>query len=217
MTRQKIVIVADDHPLIRQSLAGLVSGLFPYVKLYSGTGATRLTELVRQHEPADGEFTVMDVTVPAEPDAGAAPASPDSPLMMVTARDADITARWFVALEPTPSETDPTASIETALTQGEAVQDLIRQLQDAARREGRDVAEAAGGLPPIESLVALGLTHRQAEVLRYLAEGQSNKEIARVLDVSEWTVRHHVSAILERLEVSNRMRAANLARSLGQG
>lgn len=217
MTRQKIVIVADDHPLVRETLATLLSGLHPYVKLYSGDDASRLGEIVRQRQPVDAGFTVVDVALPADGAAAPVDARPDAPLMMVSAEETGITARWFVALDGDRSAAQTRSNIEAALTQGEAAQELIRQLREAARREGRDVTDAGGGLPPLESLIALGLTQRQAEVLRYLAEGLSNKEIARVLDVSEWTVRHHVSAILERLEVSNRMRAANIARSLGQG
>src|SRR5690606_18526805 len=126
-----------------------------------------------------------------------------------------IEARWFVPIERHDASAQ---TLEAAFGQRQAVLELIQGLRDAARHAGRSDAgaPAGGGLPSLESLVALGLTQRQAEVLCFLAEGLSNKEIARKLDVSEWTVRHHVSAILERLEVSNRMRAANIARQLGQ-
>lgn len=56
-----------------------------------------------------------------------------------------------------------------------------------------------------------GLTPRQREVLAYLAKGFTNAEIARRLEISAQTVRHHISAILDALNVSNRTQAALVA------
>jgi len=58
------------------------------------------------------------------------------------------------------------------------------------------------------------LTDRQREVLRFIGEGKSNKEIARSIGRSDETVKAHVSAILHRLEVKNRTEAAFLASKL---
>lgn len=61
---------------------------------------------------------------------------------------------------------------------------------------------------------ALSLTVRQREVLSLLGEGKSNKEIARVLDMAERTVKAHVSAIFHTLQVVNRTQAVVVARKL---
>lgn len=59
------------------------------------------------------------------------------------------------------------------------------------------------------------LTPRETEVLRGLAEGKSNKEIARDLDIQEVTVKLHVKSLTRKLEARNRTHAAMLARDMG--
>jgi len=60
-----------------------------------------------------------------------------------------------------------------------------------------------------------GLTPRQREVLQLVLRGLTNREICRVLAIAEGTVKAHVAAILEALDVSNRTEAAMVARDLG--
>lgn len=67
---------------------------------------------------------------------------------------------------------------------------------------------------PEERLHNLGLTSRQTEVLRWIAQGKSNCEIAIILSVSINTVNNHVSQILEKLSVDNRTAAAAFATGL---
>lgn len=62
---------------------------------------------------------------------------------------------------------------------------------------------------------ALGISARELEVLRELAAGHSNKEIARHLDVSPNTVKTHVARLLEKLEARRRTDAIHRARELG--
>ncbi|WP_163025704.1 response regulator transcription factor, partial [Pseudomonas aeruginosa] len=75
------------------------------------------------------------------------------------------------------------------------------------------------GLLPLQPSPGLeGLTERQLDVLRLLAQGKSNKEIGRALDISHYTVRIHVSSLLRALDVPSRTAAAVKYRALlGQG
>jgi DNA-binding CsgD family transcriptional regulator len=61
---------------------------------------------------------------------------------------------------------------------------------------------------------SIGLTPRECELLELLASGQSNKELARTLGISPNTVKTHLARLYEKLEVPNRIRAIEKARSL---
>ncbi|HGL4262386.1 helix-turn-helix transcriptional regulator [Burkholderia dolosa] len=66
----------------------------------------------------------------------------------------------------------------------------------------------AGGVPPGDDRAFERLTPRQREVLRLLAEGKSNKQICRVLNVAEGTIKNHLYALFRQIGVSNRTEAA---------
>lgn len=83
---------------------------------------------------------------------------------------------------------------------------LGRELTPGPRPEGFQPNEAAAS--------ALGLTKRERDVLALMAEGQSNKEIARSLDVSPNTVKTHVANLYTKLEVAKRTQAVRKAQSL---
>jgi DNA-binding NarL/FixJ family response regulator len=68
--------------------------------------------------------------------------------------------------------------------------------------------------PPARATASDDLTQRQKKVLKLLAEGMSNKHIARELQISEITVKAHVSLILKKLGVRNRVQAAMEARRM---
>ena len=93
------------------------------------------------------------------------------------------------------------------------------ELLDAVRtvlEGGRSVTSRVAALAPVVGGIAgeaLGLTHRQADVLRLLLQGKPNKLICRDLQLSEGTVKVHVSAILKALNVRSRAQAiAELSR-----
>jgi DNA-binding CsgD family transcriptional regulator len=109
--------------------------------------------------------------------------------------------------------------------ESEAVADLVRRLRDAALVEPRAAGSAAEMLLDVEmdgvrctlsrsahapSRPLIGLTPREREVARMVAGGYANKTIARVLDISAWTVGTHLRRIFLKLDVSSR--AAMVAR-----
>jgi DNA-binding CsgD family transcriptional regulator len=81
---------------------------------------------------------------------------------------------------------------------------LFRKEPDAGQPGASERAQAS-----------LGITEREREVLQLLADGQSNKEIARQLGLSPNTVKTHVASLFEKLRVARRTQAIQLARELG--
>ena len=75
----------------------------------------------------------------------------------------------------------------------------------------------SSGHTEMRNLTHIELTPRQTEVLRLLVDGQSNKQLARYLKLSEATVKAHISAIFKVLNVSNRTQAALVAKKAGIG
>lgn len=100
---------------------------------------------------------------------------------------------------------------------------LVEAVRAAARGESvlqpsvatKVVAEIARGAPRAVDPRASALSTREMEVLRLLAHGQSNKQIAKALFLAEGTVKNHMSNILTKLEVEDRTQAALRARELG--
>jgi len=84
-----------------------------------------------------------------------------------------------------------------------------------AARVVAEFARLAGQAPRIPQALTEPLSMRELEILGLLAEGASNKEIAAQLVLAEGTVKNHVTSILEKLGVSDRMRAALKAREMG--
>ncbi len=210
-TTKKLLIVADDHPRMREVLEYVLTKFHGSTTVYTAKDPRELRILADTRLADVGELTVADVPIPNDSPADS-DSSTQSPLMVVSMQERGITANWFVSIPYNATGGDD-AQIQAAIDQRQVVMDLIGSLREAALAAGEQTGDAPA-TPSPESLTRLGLTQRQAEVLAWLAEGLTNKEIARKLDVSEWTIRHHVSAILMRLEVSNRGRAAIFARQL---
>jgi two-component system response regulator DegU len=74
-------------------------------------------------------------------------------------------------------------------------------------KQFRDIFSAG----KIMETVTAPLTHREAQILNYIAEGNSNKQIAHILEISEQTIKNHVSSILRKLNANDRAHAVALA------
>lgn len=202
------IVLIDDHTLFRKGLAELLErhGKVSVVAMSGNAHETR--QILDEHKP---DVAVIDLNMP-EIDGitllGQLRAEGYSlPILLLTVSDAqdDLAsalragARGYLLKNMEPDE----------------VEDAILR---AARGETVVAAEMTGKLVSLldqkqgtsDSMLAQ-LTQREREILTYLSRGQSNKAIARALDISHDTVKLHVRHILAKLNLSSRVEAAVFA------
>ena len=209
MTR---VLIVDDHPVFRDGLAGLLATL-PEVEIVgsAGTAEEALTAL-RENAP---DIVLMDINLPGasgvEATRQAAQVAPAAAVLVVTMVDDDDSvfaalaagARGYILKGASAGEI--TAALRTVAAGGAVFGPGI-----ASRLLARTPTRPSGQAPPSQD----DLTAREREVLDLLADGASNRHIARSLGVSLKTVQNHVSRILDKLQAADRTQAALRARGI---
>jgi two-component system, NarL family, response regulator len=197
------VLVVDDHPLMRLGVSTMIDAQQDMkVVAQAGTGEDAI-ELHRQHKP---DVTLMDLRLPGISGVEA----------IRVIREGNPRAR-FVVLTTYGGDED----IHRALAAG-AQGYLIKGMSNEALIEAlRRVHGGARFLPPpvARNLAARTpdseLSPREREVLSLVTNGKSNREIGELLDITEATVKCHVSVILRRLDVSDRTQAVVVALQRG--
>jgi len=189
------VMVVDDHPLMRVGVASIVNARSDMtVVAQAGSGEESVT-LFLKHKP---DVTLMDLRLPGISGVDA----------IRSIRKTHPRAR-FVVLTTYEGDADIHRALEAGaqgyVIKGMPYQTLVEALQ-RVHQGGRflppPVARALASRTPDSELSA-----REQEVLSLLARGKSNKDIASSLHIAENTVKCHVSAILLRLNVSDRTEA----------
>jgi DNA-binding NarL/FixJ family response regulator len=198
------VMVVDDHPLMRVGIAAIINARSDMsVVAQAGTGDEAVV-LFQQHKP---DITLMDLRLPGnlggvEAIAAIRVKSPRARFIVVTTYDGDEDIHR--ALE---------AGAQGYVIKGMPYQTLVDALQ-RVHAGGRflppPVARALASRPPHSQL-----SSRELEVLHLLVGGNSNKDIANVLGITEATVKSHVSTILMRLDVEDRTQAVVAALQRG--
>ena len=198
------VIVVDDHPLMRVGIAAIINARTDMtVVAQAGTGEEAIS-LFHQHTP---DITLMDLRLPGklggvEAIAAIRAKSPNARFIVVTTYDGDEDIHR--ALE---------AGAQGYVIKGMPYQTLVDALQKVhagGRFLPAPVARALASRAPHSQL-----SSRELEVLHLLVSGNSNKDIANLLGITEATVKSHVSTILMRLDVEDRTQAVVAALQRG--
>ena len=208
------LVIADDEALVRQGLR-MVLELDPGLEIVAeAADGESAVAAVREHRP---DLALLDVRMPRLDGIGAArliASDPDlamtRPVMLTTFADEALLVEAVRAgavgylLKSMPPE-DIRAAVRSAAAGQTAVAPALvhRLLQEYAERH------------VTTSSLLERLTERETEVLREVAAGRSNTEIAARLFLSEGTIKTHVAAILRKLEVRDRTQAAVAAYELG--
>jgi two-component system, NarL family, response regulator DevR len=209
-TENKIhIIIVDDHALVRLGLTTLINDQ-PNMQVVGEAGSG--TEALRMVERFQPEVVLMDIRMPGESGIEATRAIlsrfPRTRVVILTSfADDELVLRAIQA-----------GAAGYVLKQADN-QDLLRAINAAAQGEASlDPATTARLLQQVRQLGRLAdedafraLSEREMQVLAEVARGKTNAEIAEALSLSEKTVRNHVSAILEKLNLSNRVELATYA------
>lgn len=201
-------MVVDDHALVRQGLAALLSAADDVEVVASvGDGA----EAADAAEGARPDVVLMDLSMPGLDGLGATRAvldrCPDTRVVVLTSFSEN--AKVVSALEA--------GAIGYLLKDAEP-EDVVRAVRDAAAGHAPLSPRAAlallpGSRPPASPTT--GLSAREREVLALVAVGLPNKSIARRLEISEKTVKAHLTRVFALLGVADRTSAALWAQRHG--
>ncbi len=207
------VLLADDHAVLRQGIAQVLELQADMTVVAQAQNGLEAVSLAKQHQPA---VALLDINMPemdgVEATRRITAALPDTGVIILTMYRRDdyifeaikAGARGYLLKEV---ELDELLRAVRAVAQGEAVID--------AAIAGRVMAELRAELAPARRAVEEPLAERDVEILRLLAQGHSNQEIADQLAVSEKTVRNRLSLVFRRLHLKNRTEAALYAMRQG--
>jgi DNA-binding NarL/FixJ family response regulator len=197
------IMVVDDHPLMRVGIAAIINARSDMtVVAQAGTGEEAVV-LFQRHKP---EITLMDLRLPGM-----------SGVEAIAAIRAKSSTARFIVVTTYDGDEDIHRALEAGaqgyIIKGMPYQTLIDALQ-RVHSGGRFLP------PPVARALASRLPHsdlssRELEVLHLLVGGNSNKDIAHVLGITEATVKCHVSTILMRLDVEDRTQAVVAALQRG--
>jgi two-component system, NarL family, nitrate/nitrite response regulator NarL len=209
------VVIVDDHPLFRQGVAQTLAGAPDIEILAEGGSADDAIRLVSDLLP---DVLLLDINIPGGGLSAAQAVASRSPVTKI------------VMLTVSEDEDDLLAALRAGarayVLKGVSGRDLITILRGVVAGEVYITPDLAATLliemtgsgrketPALNPLDEL--TEREHEVLELVAAGLSNKEIGQQLYLSEKTVKHHMTNILGKLQVRNRVEAAMLTQRSGR-
>ena len=214
MTGQIRVVIVDDHPLFRGGVVRTLQEHEGIAVVGEGGSAEEAISLVDLHLP---DIVCLDISMPG----GGVEAAreigrryPAVRIVMLTVSEED--ENVLSALQ---------AGARGYVLKGVGARELVEVLRgvaegasyvspDLAARVLTAMKRPAGDGRPMDDPIA-SLSKREEQILGLVAQGMSNKEIGRELDLQEKTVKHYMTNILQKLQVRNRVEAALLARERG--
>ena len=205
------VILVDDHPLFREGVAFTLQNEPDIDVIGQGASMDEAIRLVQQLEP---DVALFDVGIPGGGIQAAAAASTACPAMKLIMLTASADENDLVAAL--------TAGAHGYVLKGVSARELVGVVRSVWAGERYVTPSLAGSMlssmtagnqparPPANPLDEL--TERERQVLELVASGLSNKEVGEHLFLSEKTVKHYMTIIMEKLGVRNRVEATLVAR-----
>lgn len=197
------VLIVDDHPLLREGVAAVLEAE-PDIRVVGEAANGR--DAISRFERLRPDVVLMDLQMPGvdgvEAIAAIRAISPDARIIVLTTYAGDV--RALSALRAGASGYLLKSSLRRELI------DTIRAVVGGQRYLHPEVAHDIA-----VNAIAEPLSEREIDVLRRVAQGAANKEIARALSLSEDTVKGHMRSIFSKLDVTDRTQAVTVAHRRG--
>jgi DNA-binding NarL/FixJ family response regulator len=197
------ILCVDDHPVVRQGIAGLV-GVQPDMSLVAEASNGR--EAIQQFRAHQPDITLMDLQMPEMSGLDAIIAIrgefPDARIIVLTTYSGDV--QVVRALQ--------------AGARGYLLKNLVhKELLDTIRavHAGKKMVSPEASYELAEHATDDALTKAEIDVLRLIATGNANKQIADLLSVTEETVKGRVRSILAKLDANDRTHAVTIGLKRG--
>jgi DNA-binding NarL/FixJ family response regulator len=193
------VLSVDDHPVLREGIAALVNAESDMKVVAEASDGKDAIEKFRLHRP---DVTLMDLQMPAlngiEAIIGIRSEFPEARIIVLTTYAGDV--QVLRALK---------AGARGYLLKGHVRRELLDTIRAVHAGQKRIPPEVAAEL--VDHAAEDALSAREIEVLRKIAAGNANKEIAVQLSIAEETVKSHISNILAKLGANDRTHAVTIA------
>ncbi|MDX8433643.1 MULTISPECIES: response regulator transcription factor [Mesorhizobium] len=206
MTATIRIAIVDDHPLFREGVARSLGEIGGFAVVGEGASADDAERLVQTTAP---DILLLDISMPGGGLNAAArilSGHPGQKIVMLTVSEtnADVAQALNTGVRGYVLKGVGSKTLAEILGEVAAGQSYVSPTLSA--RLLSDLLQPASRKPdPLSQL-----TGREAEILRLVAEGLSNKEVAARLSLQEKTVKHHMTRVLAKLNVRNRTEAALL-------
>ncbi|HKG23089.1 MAG TPA: response regulator transcription factor [Blastocatellia bacterium] len=189
----------DDHPLLREGIAAIINNQPDMIMVAQASTGCEAVQMFRQHKP---DVTLMDLRLPDM-----------SGIDALIAIRAEFTEARVIMLTTFEGDVEIQRALEAgargymlkSMPPGNLVE-VIRQVHAGKKRVPSEVAAHL-----VEHLGDEPLTPREIDVLRHIAGGNRNRDIAERLFISEETVKVHIKHIMEKLGASDRTQAVAIA------
>ncbi len=198
------IIIADDHQVVRRGLAFTIDAERDMRVVADAQNGAGVLALIKKHKP---DMVLMDLQMPEMTGVDALkqirPEYPDLPILILTTFSDD--AHIYAALR---------AGASGFLLKEMSGDDLVAAIRGAAQGKPQlhpDIAKRLMARAPMPDDPFDSLTERERGILKLLARGKSNKEIAAELTLTEMTVKGYVSDMFVKLGVNDRTQAALMA------
>jgi DNA-binding NarL/FixJ family response regulator len=198
-TNRVRILIADDHPVVREGLAALINRRTDMVVVAEVSNGREAVAQFLRHLP---DVALLDLRMPGmdgvEASAAIRQKVPTARLIILTTFDED--EDIYRGLR---------AGAKAYLLKDAPRDDLLKCIR--AVHEGQTIIPPPIAAKLADRLTTSELTRREIQVLQLVANGKGNKEIAVALSISEGTVKTHVSSILAKLAAGDRTQAVTIA------